>query len=426
MYAADQARVEEPPEASELAMQRVLLWYLHTSDMATIKLVPEARHFELVTLDMPVSASTFDTYEEANSWYENEKMNLVAAVRAAADMAIHEIAWQLSVALYPIYALRNQFDDWVTTSLIALGSARQLGNRRGEAEALESLGKAHAQAANLQLGVQYQEAALAIRRELRDHFGEVTSTNAIGLVRLRGRELNDALSYLRRANTIAGEIGDDYWIGVSLNNIANVHLELEQFHEAEQLLRQALVIYRRLDIPEGDVLRGLSRAYRGLGEPEEASSLIQQALRIARLKENHAWEAFWLVEYGRVLLDLDQTPNALTSFQRAAQLQRRLGDRLREADALDATGETYQRMGRHQEAADFHRMSVATFGELGDNWRHAVALDHLATAVYATDGLVEAEPHWRKALTIFETYSDPLSMRIRSRINELMDGSTAE
>jgi tetratricopeptide (TPR) repeat protein len=418
MYAADQVRAEEPAQESRLAVQRVLLWYLHTSDMALAQLVPAARRIELTTPEMSIAANTFQDYAEASTWYEDERPSLRAAVRVAEEMAIHTIAWQLPAVLYPIYAERNQFDEWIATSFIALGAVRQLADRAGEAEILESLGKAHAQAANRQLGIEYQTAALAIRRDIGDRYGELVSTNAIGLAQLRGRELEAALANFLATNAVALELENDYWTAISLNNIANVRIELEQFDQAQPLLNQALSIYRRLGIrgSQGDALRGLSHVHRGLGQPEQAASLIQEALTIARQADNHAWEGFWLIEYGRVLLALGNPAEALTSFQRAAQIQRRLGDRGREAQALDGTGEAYQHLGRHPEAASFHRLSAATFDELGETWRRAVALDHLATSLNETEGRADAGPFWIEASRLLTNYGDPLSVRIRSRI----------
>jgi tetratricopeptide (TPR) repeat protein len=425
MYAADQARAEEPVEESRLAVRRVLLWYLHTADQALATLVPAARRPPLTTLGMSVPASTFQDYAEASNWFEDERPSLRAAVRVAEEMAIHEVAWQIPAVLYPVYAERNQFDEWVTTSFIALGAVRQLDERAGEAEILESLGKAHTQAANRQLGVEFQTAALVIRRDIGDRFGELVSMNAIGLAQLRGRELDAALASFRETNAIANELGNDYWTAISLNNVANVRIELEQFDLAQPLLNQALSIYRRLGIrgSQGDALRGLSHVHRGLGQPEQAASLIQEALTIARQADNHAWEGFWLIEYGRVLLALGNPAEALTSFQGAAQIQRRLGDRAREAQALDGTGEAYQHLGRHPEAASFHRLSAATFDELGETWRRAVALDHLATSLYETEGRADAGPFWTEASRLLTSYGDPLSVRIRSRIMGRLEDS---
>jgi hypothetical protein len=71
----------------------------------------------------------------------------------------------------------------------------------------------------------------------------------------------------------------------------------------------------------------------------------------------------------------------LTACQRSAAIQRRLGDRSREAMALDVTGEAYRELGMAEEAAKFHRLAAATHRELGDQWQLAVALVNLCDGV---------------------------------------------
>jgi tetratricopeptide (TPR) repeat protein len=420
-YAIDQAHSEETVETADAAVRRVLLWYLHTAIAATRVLAPEGQSGELAELDESVSVATFTGYGEANAWYERERTNLLTVSRVAESRAMDDIAWQIAVVLYPVYSDRSQFDDWITTSSLALTAVRRSGSRAGEAEVLDSLGKAHVQSGDREAGIDFQHVALEIRRELGDRAGVMNSTNALGLARLRGRESDAALSLFEQANAIAVELDDDDWIAITLNNIANVYLDFERYQEAADLLGRALVIYRRHGNSGGvgDALRGLSHARRGLRDPDAALGLISEALDIAREQENQAWEGFWLVELGQVHRDLGDFTEALTAYQRAAMVQRRLGDRVREALALDATGEAYQHLGRYDEAADFHRLAVLTFREMRDDWQCALALDNLASALQAAGDYVEAEARWGEAFELLARFPGVRSDRIQARIREM-------
>jgi tetratricopeptide (TPR) repeat protein len=378
-------------------VRRVLLWYLHTAAAAVTALQVESSPRDLPASSVPALAFRGD--EDALQWYRQERINLVAVVRTAEEQEMDDVAWLLPAVVYPLHARYNYFDDWITTSSIALGAVRRLNERRGEAEILASLGKAHARHLSRKRGVEFQNAALAIYRDLRDPLGEATSANALGLTHLSSHQLAEALSFFQRANEIA----------IQLDN---------QFSTAVDMLTVALVMCRRLGIPgtEGDALRGLSQAYRGLGWPAEAEQMIDEALRIAREHENSAWEAFWLTELGRVQVDLGDPGNALESFRRAAASQRQLGDRTREADAYDATGEAYQAMGRHDEAVNFHRLAVATFRKLDEQWRLALALHHAANALHGQGEGSEARRLWSEALHILTEFTDPRALRIQSEI----------
>ncbi|WP_442785685.1 tetratricopeptide repeat protein [Actinacidiphila sp. DG2A-62] len=117
-------------------------------------------------------------------------------------------------------------------------------------------------------------------------------------------------------------------------------------------------------------------------------------------------------------------PEALASYQRAAMLHRRLGDRSREALAWRGTGETYRRLGRHEEAVAFHRRAAAVHEELGDAWNRGVELDCLATALLATDP-AQARRCWREARDLLAAFDDTRANGVRSRIDQHLGGAHA-
>ncbi|GAA2803427.1 ATP-binding protein [Saccharopolyspora taberi] len=403
-YATNQARAEETAETTDAAVRRVLLWYLRTAE-------------EAVQVLNGSESPMFAGYQQANDWYEQERPNLVAATRVAEETGMRDLAARIPAVLRGIYANRNHFDDWFATATLALGAVRGLGDRAGEADVLESLGKAHTQSSNPAEAIRFQQAALAIRAELGDTAGEIGPTNAIGLTHLRTRALPEAREWFERAAEIAAELDDEYWTATAWNNAANVDLELERFAEAAERLRQALAVFRRLGARDrvGDALRGLSHAHRGLGELDAASTAIEEAVVIAEEIQNRAREAFWLLERGRVQLALGEPHNALDSLQRAAMLQRRLGDRAREAMTFDATGEAYQQAGQPAEAIGFHRLAVTAFRELGDRWQLALALDHLGAALHATGAADDADSCREEAAGLFAAFPDPRATRLRAR-----------
>lgn len=412
LYALNQARTEESPQTYQEAVRRILLWYLHSLTEAKTFLAPEA-----APLPLPAPAglvTELDRHSDAHAWFEVEEWNLRATVGFADELRMPELAWLLAAALYPVYANRNQVDHWIATSEIGLAAARRLADLHGEATLLESLGKANAQAVRLSTAVQFQTEALTIHTRLGNLIGQITSTNAIGLAHLRAHELPAALSHFESATGLADELDSMYWRATATNSTANVYLELERFDEASDLLIRALAGYDQLLLVghRGDALRGLSHAYRGRHEYDAARDHIESALDIARERGNLAWEAFWLIELGQVLTALGDLPDALTVFQRASVLHRRLGDRSREATAVDGAGLVYRLMDRVDEAADFHRLAVAVFRDTGESWCLATTLDHLAQSVAAA----EAEEHWLEAHRLLTPFGDPHAVRLRQEI----------
>ena len=98
------------------------------------------------------------------------------------------------------------------------------------------------------------------------------------------------------------------------------------------------------------------------------------------------WGAFWLLELARIHRALGNPGEALVACQRSAVVQRRIGDRNREAAAHDGTGEAYRDLGRMDDAAKFHRMAITVYRETRDRWGLANALVNLAVALSGTSG----------------------------------------
>lgn len=211
---------------------------------------------------------------------------------------------------------------------------------------------------------------------------------------MRGRRLEAAKDHFEQAAAVFRELDAARWEAVVTANLAEVTYELARPEEASGFVLRALEMHRELGNQggEGNALRILSAIQRDRGRPEEALASAEGALEIARTHRNHMWEGYWLLELGRAQLANGVFDAALVSFQRAASLQRRLGDRAREARAWDGAGETYRRLGRSGEAADFHRRAAA-------------------------DGAEEARRHWAEALRALASYDDPRAVALRERVS---------
>ncbi|WP_206269454.1 ATP-binding protein [Streptomyces antioxidans] len=423
-YAADQARQEESPEERDAALRRVLVWYLHSADAAQTWINPQEAHIPLDPPGDGLVPASFADYDEAMRWYETERGNLLAATRAAEEAGLDVIAWQLPAVLRSVHMLLNPFEEWLAMGRVGLRAARGLGNRTAEAELLESLGMACTQSHRLAEGAEYHQGALAARRETGDRLGEALSLNDIGLIHLRGHGLESAKGRFEQAVALFRELAAAHWEAVVLANLAEVTYELARPEEASGLVLRALEMHRELGSQggEGNALRILSAIQRDRGQPEEALRSAQGALDIALTHRNHMWEGYWLLELGRAQQANGAFEAALVSFQRAASLQRRLGDRVREARAWDGAGETYRRLGRPGEAADFHRRAAAAHRELDDLWHTALSLDGLAGALREADEAdeagraEEARRHWAEALRALASYDDPRAVELRERI----------
>lgn len=143
-------------------------------------------------------------------------------------------------------------------------------------------------------------------------------------------------------------LSDLRWEGLILANLGMTRYERLDLPAASEDLTEAVRVSREVEdrASEGNALFFLAMTQRELGDTEAALSTISKALAIADTQGVPVWEGFWLLELARIQRVLGEPGEALVSCQRSAVIQRRLGDRNREAAAHDGTGEVYRDLTR--------------------------------------------------------------------------------
>src|SRR5581483_6698037 len=178
VYAAERAADTEAEAARLAAVGRLLGWYMRAADAAATAVSPHRYDIALEPDEAGAPPPAFGSGEDALSWYDSERANLVAATRQAAAAGLHDIAWRLPASLFSVFSRRGNWADCIATNRIALDSARAAGDRRGEAWVLNTLGEALAFTRDPE-GLTLLEESLAIRREVGDRMGEAQAANNV-------------------------------------------------------------------------------------------------------------------------------------------------------------------------------------------------------------------------------------------------------
>jgi len=338
-YAAERAEAEEPQAEIEDAMRRVLGWYLRTADAAASVVAP---YRDRVPLDPAAPGSEppgFAGAEEALGWCEQERGNLVAATHQAAAHGLHDVAWKLPVAATVCLDRLGCRTEWLTTHHTALASARELGDRPGEAWVLTNIGTV--------LGQQH---------------------------------VDGAIGYFEQALVIAREVGDPQDESRAANNLAFTYLNLERYEEAVGPLLDALELQRELGRRYGEAvaLCNLGEAYVELGRYDEAIARSQEALAMAHEIGSVRDEGYALHNLGRADLGLGRLAEAADMFERALPFHRAVGDRYGEAHDLRRIGAVHSRAGRPDQAREAWTQACGLFEALGEDRRAAELRAQLA------------------------------------------------
>jgi DNA-binding SARP family transcriptional activator len=336
VYAAERAEADLLAAERDAALTRLLTWYMRTADAAATAVLPQRYNIPLEQPDADPPPLDFATGEEALAWYDGERTNLVAATRQAAASGRHEIAWRLPAPLFIIFNSRGNWADCIATHRIALDSARQAGNRHGEAWVLNNLGDALGVTRDAE-GASHLERSLAIRHEVGDRIGEAQAANNLADTYQWLGRTEDALDLLRRALDLNREAGNRYGEGVALVNLGSTLLDFDRAAEAIDYLLEARRTFSEIDLLDGAgyALHILGRCYLSLRRDAEALSCLQEALTSHRATGNRRRQAATLRSLGTAQSRVGQAAEARESWRQAAVIFTELGDRT-EAEEVHA------------------------------------------------------------------------------------------
>jgi tetratricopeptide (TPR) repeat protein len=161
---------------------------------------------------------------------------------------------------------------------------REIGDRKGEADALNSLGTIKQNRGDLGEAERLYRESLAICREINDRKREATLLNNLGIIEQNRGDLTGAERLYRESLAIYREINDREREANSLNYLGIIEDNRGDLGEAERLYRESLVIYIEIGNLKGEFnslfILGINADKRG--ELDEAKGFYQNSLKIAQ------------------------------------------------------------------------------------------------------------------------------------------------
>jgi DNA-binding SARP family transcriptional activator len=333
VYSSERAVADLSGQVRDAAAGRLLRWYMRTSDAAGTAVQPRRYNIPLGPAGDDPPPLSFTGVDDALSWYDSERVNLVAATRQAASVGLHEVTWRLPPPLFPIFNARGNWADLITTHRMALDSARHVGNRQGEAWVLNNLGEALGITGDSE-GIGCLEQALAISREVGDRRGESRAANNLADAYTRLGRSQEAIDLLRRGLELSRATGHRYGEGIALVNLGDALVDIDRADEALDYLQQARRTFAEIEAVDGAgyVLVSLGRCYLLLGRDADAQDHLGQGLTSHQISGNRQQQAVALRLLGRAQHRNGLAAEARESWTRAAVIFDDLGDSARAAE----------------------------------------------------------------------------------------------
>ncbi|MGI5145102.1 ATP-binding protein [Plantactinospora sp. CA-294935] len=319
-----QQHAEADPDHPILT-RRIVEWYLAGVSAADHLLTPYRRKDrDNPFLDSGSWNVTLAGRDEALTWLERERGNLVAAIHHAATHDMPLLAYQIADALWPLFHYHRHHQDRMRVDHLAVLCARRLEDRDREARMLRRWAFAHFDLARFdqarELFEQYQELC----QNSGDQYGIAAALEGLGLVALTQHRYPQATEYFTRQLQLCRDLGEHRRCGLALLNLATVENETAQHQRVLSLLHEAASIFASLDDidPYNDarVRIELGRALGRLGEHHPARKQLTQALEEMRRLGSPRGQAQALHRLGELALTQQEFAEARMHLTQALRI----------------------------------------------------------------------------------------------------------
>lgn len=397
----DYVLAAHPPADPVAAVDRLLDFYLAATSAAITTLFPLHR-------DQQPDVSVTSPYvppltgrDAAREWLDEERVNLVAAVRYAAGHDRPEHTWQLAVLLWRYFQVSGHLRDWNETLRRAADVLTGSANTLALAHVWLRLSMARRRSGALAEARTLAERALPLWRELGDRRGETDAVVAIATSAYYLGDFETAATYFTTAIDHYTALNDERGKAHTLDLLGVINELRGDLRTAESQHVAAIELLRHLDHKVGlaHSLDNLGCVRQRLGLLDEALANHTEAHTLALETGDRACEAYALNNLGnthRLAGDIDKAMDYQLRARRVADLV--VDPNLRTQLYLDR-GETAWAARDERAALQAYRAALDLSAGTGERVQRARANHRVATVMHATGQHIPL--HWRDALTEF-------------------------
>lgn len=197
-------------------------------------------------------------------------------------------------------------------------------------------------------------------------------------------------------------------IAFSQRAMGRLHAMLGQKQAAVDALTDAIEHYKgaKEDYYLPLLLNDLGEAYASLGEYGQALTLYEQALQLAKRMGNRAPEAQTLFLLGQLHVGIGAPNEAERYFEQALEIRRALNEQRGIGATLTSLADLQATRGAHRQALALYAEALQRQRAIGDRYNEAFALTGSGSSHAALHETAAAEAALQQALTIRRTIGD--------------------
>jgi tetratricopeptide (TPR) repeat protein/transcriptional regulator with XRE-family HTH domain len=316
----------DPDRDRDGATARLLDYYQHTAARADALIARQTRPAP-ADGPIPAAAPALADQEQALAWARAERPSLLACLDHASGTGQQARVTGLTAGLAGLLQLDGPWADAIIRHTAAVQAARHLGDRLGQAGALNDLGHVRWATGDFPAAAPFLEQALGIYRDLGDRLGQADALLSLGTLRQTTGDYPGAAQVHEQALGIYRVIGDRQRQSHALSSLGSLRQMTGDYPAAAQFLEQALGIYRDIGdrTNEAEVLNKRGTLHRVSGDFAQAQGCHQQALELARAIASSRVEAHALAGLGRCAVAAGHATQARVLLGQALEIFQRMG-----------------------------------------------------------------------------------------------------
>lgn len=283
-FATFRAERDESPDCRQAAELRILSFYLHSAGHGNHVLYPYRTTLSALPVEDGVEPVTFGSAEAAKLWFDQERANLIAAVRFASSRGHHAHAPRIADVVTGYLDRHGRYGDSRTVRELAVSSAHAAADRDAEASSLEGLGMVHMILGDYAQSRRSLNTALRYAMEDRNERAQDTCLHLLGRLAMQRGDPATAVELYRRCIDVAQRIDDLVGQCWSHCRIGEPLRLLDQHDDALLHLFRALSLAEHVNEPSAHAhaLATIASVYRDKGDPHAAKAHATKALTAAQ------------------------------------------------------------------------------------------------------------------------------------------------
>jgi len=235
--------------------------------------------------------------------------------------------------------------------------ARQLGYKRGIAEAVSNMGNIHTQQGNYDRAIEHYFEALKLYEDLTDKKRMALMSSKLGIAYSKRGNIRQSLDNYEKARKIYTDIDDKHGLALTLGDLASLYSDNGDDRIALTFYQKALVLHREFgdSIRVAAALNGIGIVYINLGDYDKALEFLRATEHIFTTSEDVDRMVLGDV-YNNIAvayLYKQQYKEALQKVNRALEIAQESGLRPLRQSSYAILSNIYKELGNFQLALEY-------------------------------------------------------------------------